>query len=316
MGRLASYLQEEFERHCPVGWRVQREQAFMRAELSRLVGFSPRADLLLQSDDGSRRIWVELEVSRADPAANQVKFAAAHLFEPFAHSDYFVSMVSAHVAPGRRNLGAQAVLILRRLGLRAQQTALLPGIAGSEIKRINHLPLERIRQAPLDVSGELDRVFAVTEPLVEAEHGTLFLAGNVVEVRLNLLRWNLEMAEPSGRLRWGRRTITYFVYDPLAELFAPSKFCAYVMMNRSGNSTRSDFWPGGMDLQTYSSIPADAPLFDGGRARRHLVDGLGLQMTSSRNRGNLQVIFERWLRLVENHVTVHPDGPVVIHLRP
>jgi hypothetical protein len=34
VGRLASYLQEELERHCPVGWRVQREQDFMRAELS------------------------------------------------------------------------------------------------------------------------------------------------------------------------------------------------------------------------------------------------------------------------------------------
>ena len=121
VGHLASYLQEEFERRCPAGWRVQREHAFMRAELSRIVGFSPRADLCLQSDDGSRRLWVELEVSRADPAANQVKFAAAHLFEPFASSDFFVSMVSAHVAPGRRNLSAQAVLVLRRLGLRAQR---------------------------------------------------------------------------------------------------------------------------------------------------------------------------------------------------
>ena len=158
MGSLASYLQGEFARRCPAGWRVQREHAFMRAELSRIVGFSPRADLCLQSDDGSRRLWVELEVSRADPAANQVKFAAAHLFEPFASSDFFVSMVSAHVAPGRRNLGAQAVLVLRRLGLRAQQTPLLPGIAGGEIKRINHLPPERIRLETIDAAGKGTRV--------------------------------------------------------------------------------------------------------------------------------------------------------------
>ena len=151
---------------------------------------------------------------------------------------------------------------------------------------------------------------------MEAEHGTLFLAGNEVEVRLNLLRWNREMAEPDGRRLWGRRTITYFVHDPQTRLFAPSKFCAYVMMGRTGNSSRSDAWPGGIDLQSYSSIPADAPLFDGARARRHLTVGLGMQTTPANSRGDLGAPFERWLSPLQGHVTVHPDGPVFIHLRP
>jgi hypothetical protein len=122
VGRLAGYLQDEFERLCPDGWQIHREHSFVHPELSGILGFSPRADLCIKRLDGSKRLWVELEISRADPAANQMKFAAAHLFEPFEASDFFVSMVSAHVAPGRRNLGAQAVLILRRLGLRAQQS--------------------------------------------------------------------------------------------------------------------------------------------------------------------------------------------------
>jgi len=123
------------------------------------------------------------------------------------------------------------------------------------------------------------------------------------------------MAAPAGRRLWGRRTITYFSHDPQSGFFAPSKFCAYVMMGRSGGGSPPGAWPGGMDLPTYASIPADAPLFDGARARRHLTVGLGMQTSSENRRGNLIEPFERWLRPLRDHVTVHPGGPVFIHLR-
>jgi hypothetical protein len=31
---------------------------------------------------GSRRLWIEFEISRADPVANHAKFATAQLFQP------------------------------------------------------------------------------------------------------------------------------------------------------------------------------------------------------------------------------------------
>jgi hypothetical protein len=52
---------------------------------------------------------VELEVSRADPVANHVKFATAHLVSPMPAGDAFVSMVSRHVVRGRSNLAAHMV---------------------------------------------------------------------------------------------------------------------------------------------------------------------------------------------------------------
>lgn len=58
---------------------------------------------------GARRVWVELEVSRADPVANHVKFATAHLVSPMPAGDAFVSMVSRHVVRGRSNLAAHMV---------------------------------------------------------------------------------------------------------------------------------------------------------------------------------------------------------------
>jgi len=70
--------------------------------------FRPRADVLLERLDGTRRLWVEFEVSRADPAANHMKFAAAHLHAPQRPADAFLSMTSSHVATaGRTSAQAQ-----------------------------------------------------------------------------------------------------------------------------------------------------------------------------------------------------------------
>jgi hypothetical protein len=56
--------------------------------------------VLLLSGDRSRRIWVEFEVSRADPVANRAKFATSRFLEPEGSDDTFVSMASRHIAPG------------------------------------------------------------------------------------------------------------------------------------------------------------------------------------------------------------------------
>src|SRR5215207_240726 len=103
MGTLALYLQRAFESQCPSGWICRREVRLLPLELQKMMGYSPRADVLLERNDGSRRLWIEFEISRADPVANHAKFATAHLFQPQLSSDSFVAMVSPHVARGRRN---------------------------------------------------------------------------------------------------------------------------------------------------------------------------------------------------------------------
>src|SRR3954447_1779886 len=119
MGALTVYLQREFERQCPSGWGSPKEVRLLPADLEDLLGYAPRADVLLQRLDGSRRLWIEFEVSRADPVANHAKFATAHLFEPQLTTDSFVAMVSPHVTRGRRNLGANTISLMRALGMRA-----------------------------------------------------------------------------------------------------------------------------------------------------------------------------------------------------
>lgn len=137
MGQLAAYLQHAFASHCPPGWHSQAEVPLLSADLHRLFGYAPQVDVLLTHDDG-RRLWIEFEISRADPVANHAKFATTHLFQPQPPSDLFLSMVTAHVARGRRNLAANTIWLMRYAGLQAYQTPLLPHLPPTEIKRLNH----------------------------------------------------------------------------------------------------------------------------------------------------------------------------------
>src|SRR4051794_15663030 len=100
MGGLAAYLQAQFARQHPEEWQCRPEPPVLAADLERLLGYAPRADVVLERADGSRRLWIEFEVSRADPVANHAKFATAHLFSQQRSTDVFISMISAHVTRG------------------------------------------------------------------------------------------------------------------------------------------------------------------------------------------------------------------------
>ena len=127
-----------------------------------ILGYSARADVLLTRDDGTRRIWIEFEVSRADPVANHAKFATSHLFEPQPKTDTFVAMVSSHVTRGRRNLAANTILLMRRIGMRAFQTVLLPSISPADIKRLNHLSIAELLTKSIDTDSEIARAMLIS----------------------------------------------------------------------------------------------------------------------------------------------------------
>ncbi len=95
MGQLARYLQDEFMARTPRGWSCEVEARVLDGRFERLLGYAPQADVLLASNDGLHRLWIEFEVSRADPVANHAKFATAHLFQPQRPTDTFVSMMSS-----------------------------------------------------------------------------------------------------------------------------------------------------------------------------------------------------------------------------
>lgn len=81
MPTLTPWLQSRFAAHCPRGWRCRAEVPLVDEAASSRLGFRPRADALLERAADGRRVWMEFEVSRADPVANHAKFATARYFE-------------------------------------------------------------------------------------------------------------------------------------------------------------------------------------------------------------------------------------------
>jgi hypothetical protein len=241
------------------------------------LGFEPRADVLLEHADGSQRIWIEFEVSRADPVANHAKFATARFLAPVGGAESFVSMASRHIAPGRLALAAGTVLMMRALGIPAFQVDLLPQFDGEAVKRLNTLPLDELaRVRPFDASVEVDRALGVTEgQLVDGRH-RIHKADNAYTVRANVWTWNQEIADAKASTLWGRRPVQYFVFDSVTHLFAPSKFCAFVPApGWTAPANSASATPIGMTMSVYASLGEQDPRFDGRIARNHLRVNIG-----------------------------------------
>ena len=270
---------------------------------------------MLERDDQSKRLWIEFEVSRADPVANHAKFATAHLFAPQAGSETFVSMVSPHVTRGRRNLASNTIALMRHIGMSAFQTVLLPQMLPEDIKRLNHLDLSGLAEEGISVEREIERVLAVCEVASTILGRRVHLVGDMTDVMLNIRRWNLDLATPGGQASWGHRTITYFAFDQRSGEFAPSKFCAYVAMPqalRSGGSAMPSSGMAEMTVSLYTALADADRSFDGGHAWRHLVEGLEMIPRGRHEVPEIANLFRAWLSRHPEAITVHPAGPVFL----
>jgi hypothetical protein len=317
MGALATYLQQEFMRLCPDNWTSKYEMPLMPRELAYLLGYAPRVDVLLERKDGSKRLWIEFEISRADPVANHAKFATSHLFQPQPYTDSFVAMVSPHVARGRRNLAANTISLMRCIGMNAFQTVLFPHLSGQEIKRLNHLPQSSIMNERLNVKSEIERVFLISEAVFTVPERRIHFAGDILDVMLNLRSWNKDMRTAQGEKLWGRRTITYFVYEPRSGDFGPSKFCAFVgLPARSQNDREGAVLiraaKSEMTMELYAGVDDGDRRFDGRRARIHLTNNLGMIQKSPQEDQNVLGHFHKWLSRYTEFITIHPAGPTFI----
>ena len=315
MGSLTTFLQREFVNNCPPGWNCRHEIRLLTSEQEKFLGYSPRVDVLLEREDHSQRLWIEFEVSRADPVANHTKFATAHLFQPQSNADTFVSMVSPHVARGRYNLAASTIFLMRYIGMNAFQTVLFPQFSPSEIKQLNHLDQHLLYDKKLDVKHEIERAMSVSQALLRTSKYHIHFVGNLMEIMLNLRRWNKDLKSSEGRRLWGKRTVTYFVFDPHTKCFAPSKFCAYLKILKTNETdillssieARSE-----MTAEFYTTIDGTDSRFDGQRAWKHLVNNLAMVPTTPKEALKLLVFFEKWLSFYKDSVTVHPTGPTFL----
>src|SRR5207253_2526308 len=89
----------------------------------------------------------------------------------------------------------------------------------------------------IDVAAEVERIFAVIEPVGWWGRLNVHLVGDLLDVLLNLRGWNNDLQTTTGQEAWGKRVCTYFVYDPVSRLFAPSKFCAYTPVHVATGSS-------------------------------------------------------------------------------
>jgi hypothetical protein len=309
MGSLTAYLQREFGRKCPPGWRCSPEVRVLSPELAGFLGFSARADVMLERQEPAKRIWIEFEVSRADPVANHAKFATAHLFHPQSTTDYFLAMVSPHVTRGRRNLAGTTIALMRQIGMRAFQTVLLPGFGPAEVMRLNHLNSTDLDQATLPIEIEIERAITVTESLSSMSNVDVHFAGDLLVVFLSLRSWNAELATPEGKRIWGKRTVTFFVYEAISGLFAPSKFCAYSPITNAETCGSGIASLGVMTVAGYSMLNDGTHALDGHAAVRHLESRLGMIVPEATGDPVILQAFRAWHECHTDAINVHPGGP-------
>jgi hypothetical protein len=313
MGTLTSFLQREFVRHQPLGWECDVEVPVLPPALATVLGYSPRADVVLTNASTKSRLWVEFEVSRADPVANHAKFATAQLFRSQAPADHFVAMVSPHIDRGRRNLAAATIRLMRKVGMSAFQTTLFPLIAPAEIKRLNCTPNEVLMRTGLDVVTEIERVFATITPVGRWGRLDVHYVGDLLDLLVNLRGWNTDIESSEGRTAWGRRSISYFVHDPISKMFAPSKFCAYVpVLPRGGGMESPSADTFRMTTALYSHLNDGSHTMDGHKAWHHLTACLGMRSIPAIGTGSIAGHFARWHQKNSKIVAVPGGDPTIL----
>ena len=217
-------------------------------------------------------------------------------------------MVSPHVTYGRSNLAANMVFAMRRIGVPSFQTTLLPQFTPNQIKQLNTVPIESLRNYPnLYPSDEVDKVFTLINPVIRTAQRRLHFVGNMLEVVLNIQIWNKQIRHQDYQDAWGKRNVLYFVYDPLTHTFAPSKFCAYLVFAADVESVHS-----GMTIPVYVSLEQNEPSFDGYRARTHLQKHLQMSLISGEDHPAIMRYFEQWYQDYQKQITVPARGPNIL----
>jgi len=288
---IAAELQKRWIENPPRGWIAAREADLLSKAEREILGYRPLVDLVLTNRDSKKQLWIEIEVSRADPVANHAKFASAHLLRPLNSGDSFISLVSNHISRGRANLAAHTVFLMRTGGIRAFQMPLLAELSANEISGINQgtIPISTLP------TPRLEEIIELTSPLTKSDNTEIFYATNVLEVLLNVRQWNLDTLDSGARSAWGRRRVKYLVYDSRSGSFAPAKFCAYTRMIQNYTDSYIKYFQPSMTIFAYSSIPQELGIFDGQKAWKRL-SAIGFQMLNYQTAGSeIRESLSTWL---------------------
>jgi hypothetical protein len=204
---------------------------------------------------------------------------------------------------------------MRRLGIEAYQTMLLPQHTPEQIAQLNQMSPDELRNAGLRMKPELTRAFAISEPVFSTPQVRVHYAGELLEVMLSVRRFNIDLETVEGRKAWGRRRVRYFVYDPQRDEFAPSKFCGYLPVITHFDAAcepHEALASREMTIDLYTKIEATADKFDGNLAWKHLKRHLGMMVSSGDEHPELLERLSIWVQKRSDSVTIDPRGPVFL----
>ena len=184
------------------------------------------------------------------------------------------------------------------------------------------MPLDELAQArPFDAVAEIDRALDVTKGQRVDERHRIHKADNAYTVRANVWQWNREIADAKAAALWGRRPVQYFVFDPVAGVFAPSKFCAFVPapgwpVQGQARISSAAVVPIGMTMSIYASLGEQDPRFDGHIARRHLRARVGYgEMALHDANPGVQRAFAAWHESVKAAVPLRRPVHLLVPTR-
>jgi hypothetical protein len=201
---------------------------------------------------------------------------------------------------------------MRQVGMEAYQTLLYPELLPNEIKRLNHLDIVQLEYQDLHIDREIERAIVISEPVMTMNDCEIHPAGDLLLVFLNLRNWSNDVSTSDGRRLWGRRTVTYFVYEAETRLFAPSKFCAYSavpLRNDTSLASEASRALGAMSVAKYRLLNDGTHLLDGHRAVSHVTRQLGMLVMGPEKVPDVAREFERWFVRFSDCLNIHPRGP-------
>jgi len=126
---IANRIEQELKRRGAEDAATWTQSPTFPPQLEETVGCRPKTNVKFEFtlQSVNRVGWVEVELKRADPSANPLKFHILYKNNPPMEHEYFFSALSHLLDPGRRNLATYFTEnILREVMPRAYSIDILP----------------------------------------------------------------------------------------------------------------------------------------------------------------------------------------------
>jgi hypothetical protein len=165
---------------------------------------------------------------------------------------------------------------------------------------------EELLDEKLQTTSEIKRGTSITQKKTIVKQRKFSFLSNLKEVMKNVIQWNREMLNSEIQTIWGKRRITYFVFNPFTNEFAPSKFCAYSSIEKF--SPIEIINGATMTISFYDQVKNESKTFNGNVARKYLENRLGMHLVILANIPSLSPIFYTWYQKHQDFINLPDEG--------